>query len=244
MTPQHLWITPDWPAPPTVKALITTRLGGVSGGFYESMNLADHVNDAEQCVVANRTLLREVLPGEPAWLRQVHGTNVVVADEVTELVDADASYTRKPGVVCAVLTADCLPLLVCDRAGSHVAAIHAGWRGMSNAVIEQAIEAMAVPPSELLVYLGPAIGPESYEVGEDVLEAFLSDDDETATAFMPRENGKWLANLYELAKFRLWRMGIEAIYGGDYCTMKDLRFYSYRRHHITGRMASLIWLDR
>ena len=244
MTPQHLWITPDWPAPPTVKALITTRLGGVSGGFYESMNLADHVNDAEQCVVVNRTLLREVLPGEPAWLRQVHGTNVVVADEVTELVDADASYTRKPGVVCAVLTADCLPLLVCDRAGSHVAAIHAGWRGMSNAVIEQAIEAMAVPPSELLVYLGPAIGPESYEVGEDVLEAFLSDDDETATAFMPRENGKWLANLYELAKFRLWRMGIEAIYGGDYCTMKDLRFYSYRRHHITGRMASLIWLDR
>ena len=244
MTPQHLWITPDWPAPPTVKALITTRLGGVSGGFYESMNLADHVNDAEQCVVANRTLLREVLPGEPAWLRQVHGTNVVVADEITDPVNADASYTRKPGVVCAVLTADCLPLLVCDRAGSHVAAIHAGWRGMSNAVIEQAIEAMAVPPSELLVYLGPAIGPESYEVGEDVVEAFLSDDDETATAFMPRENGKWLANLYELAKFRLWRMGIEAIYGGDYCTMKDLRFYSYRRHHITGRMASLIWLDR
>lgn len=244
MTPQELFITPDWPAPPRVKALITTRLGGVSGGFYESMNLADHVNDAEECVVANRTLLREFLPGEPAWLHQVHGTNVVAADDVTDPVDADASYTRKSGVVCAVLTADCLPLLVCDRAGSHVAAIHAGWRGMSNAVIEHAIEAMAVPPSELMVYLGPAIGPGRYEVGKDVLEAFLSDGDETATAFMPRANGKWLANLYELAKIRLWRMGIEAIYGGDFCTMTDPRFYSYRRHHVTGRMASLIWLDR
>ena len=239
-----MWITPNWPAPSRVKSLITTRVGGMSGGFYESMNLADHVNDAEECVVANRTLLREFLPGEPAWLRQVHGVNTVLADDVDDPVEADASYTRKPGVVCAVLSADCLPLLLCDRTGTHVAAIHAGWRGMSNGVIEQAIEVMAVPPSELMVYLGPAIGPKNYEVGKDVLDAFLDDDPLTTTAFMPRANGKWSANLYELAKFRLWRLGVEAIYGGDYCTLQDERFYSYRRHHVTGRMASLIWLER
>lgn len=238
------WIVPDWPAPPRVKAFVTTRLGGVSRAPYDSFNLGDHVGDALGDVASNRALLSVYLPAAPVWLRQVHGTHVVVAENVESGVEADAAHTAKPGLVCAILTADCLPVLICDRNGTQVAAVHAGWRGLSQSVIERAIAAMRVPPPELLVYLGPAIGPSHYEVGDDVRDQFINDDENAVTAFMPKSNGKWLANLYELAQLRLRRLGVEEIYGGNYCTFDDReQFFSYRRDGQTGRMAALIWLD-
>ena len=238
------WIVPDWPAPARVKAFITTRRGGVSSGPFQSLNLGDHVGDVPGDVAANRALLSVYLPAAPLWLRQVHGTNVVAADAVASDVEADAAHTATQGIVCAILTADCLPVLICDRNGSQVAAVHAGWRGLSQSVIERTIEAMRVPTEALLVFLGPAIGPTRYEVGDDVRDAFIHDDENAVTAFLPKANGKWLANLYELAQLRLRRLGVEAIYGGDCCTFDDAeRFFSYRRDGQTGRMAALIWLE-
>ena len=238
------WIAPDWPAPARVKAFITTRSGGASHPPFGGLNLGDHVGDVPGSVAANRALLSLYLPAEPLWLRQVHGTNVVDADAVASGVEADAAHTATQGIVCAILTADCLPVLICDRNGSQVAAVHAGWRGLSQSVIEHMIDAMRVPTEELLVFLGPAIGPTRYEVGDDVRDAFIHDDENAVTAFLPRANGKWLANLYELAQLRLRRLGVEAIYGGDCCTFDDAeRFFSYRRDGQTGRMAALIWLD-
>ena len=238
------WIVPDWPAPARVKAFITTRSGGVSRAPFDGLNLGDHVGDVPGDVAANRALLSGYLPAAPLWLRQVHGTNVVAAEGVDSGVEADAAHTATPGIVCAILTADCLPLLICDRNGTQVAAVHAGWRGLNQSVIERTIEAMRVPPPELLVFLGPAIGPTRYEVGDDVRDVFVSDDENAVTAFLPNANGKWLANLYELAQLRLRRLGVEAIYGGDCCTFSDTeRFFSYRRDGQTGRMAALIWLE-
>ncbi len=238
------WIVPDWPAPPWVKAFVTTRDGGVSRAPFAGLNLGDHVGDAPGDVASNRALLKVYLPSDPVWLRQVHGTHVVAADAVNCGVEADASFTEKNGVVCAILTADCLPVLICDRNGSKVAAVHAGWRGLSQSVIENTVAAMRVPPPELVVYLGPAIGPSHYEVGNDVRDVFIDDDYNAITAFMPTTDGKWLANLYELAQLRLRRMGVEEIYGDDYCTYRDAeQFYSFRRDGQTGRMAALIWLD-
>lgn len=238
------WIVPDWPAPARVKAFFTTRSGGVSSGPFQSLNLGDHVGDRPEDVAANRALLSVFLPSTPVWLRQVHGTNVVAAESAEIGVEADAAHTATPGVVCAILTADCLPVLICDRNGSQVAAVHAGWRGLSQSVIERTIAAMRVPPPELLVFLGPAIGPTHYEVGDDVRDVFVNDDESALTAFLPSANGKWLANLYELAQLRLRRLGIEEIYGGDCCTFNDTeRFFSFRRDGQTGRMAALIWLD-
>jgi polyphenol oxidase len=238
------WIVPDWPAPATVRALITTRGGGVSQGAYATLNLADHVGDVPDQVAANRAQLRRYLPAEPVWLRQVHGCGVVAAHSAVAGVEADAAYTSKARTVCAILSADCLPVLICDRAGRQVAAVHAGWRGLSQSVIEHTIAAMRVPPPEVLAYLGPAIGPARYEVGDDVRDIFMSDDENAFTAFLPTVNGKWLANLYELAQLRLRRLGVDAIFGGKYCTYNDAeRFFSYRRDGNTGRMAALIWLD-
>jgi polyphenol oxidase len=238
------WFVPDWPVPDRVKSLITTRAGGVSRGSFDSFNLGDHVGDTPEDVAANRAILRRHLPDEPVWLRQVHGADVVQADAVTGAIEADAAQTAKPGTVCAIMTADCLPILICDRAGRQVAAAHAGWRGLSRGVIEGTIAAMQVPPPELLVFLGPAIGPAHYEVGDDVRDVFIEDDELAFTAFLPTPNGKWMANLYELAQLRLRRLGVEGIYGGDYCTFEDAQnFYSYRRDGKTGRMAALIWLD-
>ena len=178
------------------------------------------------------------------WLRQVHGTNVVAADAVEAGVDADGAYSANAGTICAILTADCLPVLICDRNGSIVGAAHAGWRGLSQSIVEKTIAAMRVPPPELLVFLGPAIGPAHYEVGDDVRNVFIRDDENAVTAFLPTVNGKWLANLYELAQLRLRRIGVEEIYGGDFCTFADSeQFFSFRRDGQTGRMASLIWLD-
>lgn len=239
------WIVPDWPAPASVKALITTRHGGVSRGAYAGLNLGDHVGDSPEYVAANRALLQRQLSVTPRWLKQVHGVEVADAGVVDDGFEADAAHARSTYVACAVLTADCLPLLVCDRAGTHVAAIHAGWRGLNLGVIEATVAAMGERTADLLVYLGPAIGPNRYEISNDVRDAFITQDVRTASAFIATPNGKWLANLYQLARQRLHTLGVEQIFGGDLCTASDAaRFYSYRRDGVTGRTASLIWLDR
>ena len=244
----HAWIVPDWPAPPGVRALITTRAGGVSRGAYAGLNLGLRSGDDIEDVVRNRASLRQWLPAEPLWLRQVHGTTVVEADTAEGNPEADAALARRPGRVCAALTADCLPLLLCDREGTIVAAVHAGWRGLCSGVIEHTLRAMDRPPQALLAYLGPAIGPEAYEVGAEVRAAFIAadrgGDPESEAAFAPGRPGKFHADLYALARRRLARSGVAGIYGGGYCTYTQReRFYSYRRDGATGRMASLIWME-
>ena len=238
------WITPVWPAPANVRALCTTRYGGVSAGAYASLNLGDHVDDDPLAVAHNRALLREHLPADPLWLKQVHTTTVAAADCACGTPEADAAIARQPHKICAVLTADCLPVLLCDHAGIVVGAAHAGWRGLAAGVIESTIAAMDADPATLLAWLGPAIGPSAFEVGDEVREIFLAYDGAAASAFTPHAPGKWLADIYRLARLRLAHSGITQIYGGDFCTFHDReRFFSYRRDGTTGRMASLIWLN-
>ena len=242
-TPEPIY--PDWPAPANVRALTTTRVGGFSHGRYASFNLGDHVGDDPDAVARNRALLREALklPLAPLWLKQVHGTNVVDAASAHISVTADGAWTARPGVVCAVLTADCLPVFLCDRQGTKVALLHAGWRGLAAGVIEAGVRALATPGAELLAWLGPAIGPDSYEVGDDVRDAFLDDDPGAAEAFRPAGAGRWRADMYVLARRQLRQRGVCAVYGGDRCTRREHgTFYSFRRDGVTGRMASLIWL--
>ncbi len=225
--------------------MTTTRRGGVSLPPYDSFNLGDHVGDDPAAVTENRRRLSTelALPSAPRWLSQVHGTCSANAVTVKDGCEADASYTDQPGVVCAVLTADCLPLLCCDRKGRRVAAVHAGWRGLLGGVIEQTLAAMGTD-KDLLVWLGPAIGPQAFEVGGEVRDAFLADAPEAGTAFVPVSEGKWRADIYALARQRLRRVGVDAVYGGEHCTFSEPgRFYSYRRDGVTGRMASLIWLE-
>jgi YfiH family protein len=239
-------LIPDWPAPANVKALITTRQGGFSRPPYDSFNLARHVGDEAATVERNRALLRETcgLPAEPFWLRQVHGCEVADGAGDRPGCEADAVFTRQPGQVCAVLTADCLPLLMADRAGRVVSAVHAGWRGLAAGVVESAIVRMATPPEELLVWLGPAIGPAAFEVGDEVRQAFVDRQAEDQRAFVRNRRGRWQADIYRLAKSRLQRLGVTCVGGGDHCTWTESPlFYSYRREGVTGRMASLIWLE-
>jgi YfiH family protein len=236
------WIVPDWPAPANVKAFITTRAGGVSTGPYAGLNLGLRTADDPLAVEANRQRLRAALPGEPKWLRQVHGIDVVDADALSDIPEADAAVARAPRTVCAVLVADCIPVLLADRAGAAVAVAHAGWRGLARGVLERTIERLARPPEELLAYLGPGIGPGAFEVGPDVRDAFLAGDAGAEVAFAPRSPGKWMADLFLLARRRLARCGVGHVYGGRWCTHSDSRrFYSYRRDGPTGRMAALIW---
>ena len=243
------WIIPDWPAPSWVHAITTTRQGGVSQANYATLNLGEHVDDHPQDVAINRQQLRAALdlPAEPLWLRQVHGRNIVLAEQATPGVTADGAQSRSPGQICAVLTADCLPVLLCDRAGTRVSAVHAGWRGLADGVIEAAIEALEVPGSSLLAWLGPAIGPHAFEVGSEVRAAFIAHDASAASAFQPQGEGwgeRWYANLYQLARQRLAAQGITEVYGGEYCSYTDsARFYSYRRDGRTGRMATMIWMS-
>lgn len=238
-------IRPDWPAPANVLALTTLRAGGVSAGAYAAFNLGDHVGDAPAAVAANRAVLQTAfaLPRAPAWLQQAHGTRVVNAAEVFAPIAADGSFATVPGPVCAVLTADCLPVLLCTRAGDAVAALHAGWRGLVDGVIEAGVRALARPGELLLAWLGPAIGPQRFEVGSEVRAQFCAHDAVAAAAFAPAGDGKWRADIYLLARQRLAAAGVTAVYGGGNCTVNDpQRFYSYRRDGVTGRMASLIWL--
>lgn len=238
------FLLPDWPAPARVRALQTKRGGGVSPAPWDSFNLGDHVGDEPARVAANRALLRARLPAEPVWLTQVHGTLAVDAAQVSGKVEADAVFADQADRVCAVMTADCLPVLFCDREARVVAAAHAGWRGLLAGVLENTWAAMAVPPADVLVWLGPAIGPENFEVGDEVRTAFVAHDAAAAAEFVPRIPGKWLADLSGLARRRLRAMGIEAVYGGGLCTVAERQdYFSYRRDGVTGRMASLIWLD-
>lgn len=237
-------LQPDWPAPSGVCGLMTLREGGVSGPPWASFNLGDHVGDDPAHVAENRARLRLQLPADPDWLKQIHGATAVAAG--SDLVEADAVFTRQAGRVCAVLTADCLPVLFCDRAGSVVAAAHAGWRGLADGVLEATVAAMQVPPGEVLAWMGAAIGPQAFEVGDEVRQVFVAQHAGAVAAFVPhpsRAPGKWLADIYRLARIRLEHAGVHAIYGGGRCTFNEAEnFYSYRRDGVTGRMASLIWL--
>lgn len=238
------WIKPDWPLPPGVHAAVTLRDGGVSQGSYASLNPASHVQDDPEHVARNRQLIRDMLelPAEPIWLQQVHGVDVVKADQVGEsLPQADASFTDQADTVCVVLTADCLPVLFCADGGEKIAAAHAGWRGLQAGIIEQTLLAMAC--NEVTVWLGPAIGPEQFEVGDEVRQAFLDNSAVHASAFKRNDTGKWLADIYQLARQQLAALGIDQVHGGGLCTVAEpQRFYSYRRDGaVTGRMASLIW---
>lgn len=236
------YIHPDWPAPANIRTLVTTRAGGVSRPPFDGFNLADHVGDDPEAVAANRALLRQHCPDEPKWLNQVHGVTVARADDLAGPLGADASVAFQADVVCAVLTADCLPVLMCDRQGHVVAAAHAGWRGLAGGVLEATVSAMHCAPGDLLAWLGPAIGPQAFEVGADVRETFVADIPASALAFVPSAPGKWLADIYQLARLSLARAGVIAVYGGGFCTYSDRqRFFSYRRDGTTGRMASLIW---
>jgi YfiH family protein len=238
------WLIPDWPAPAGVKACVTTRAGGVSLAPFDSLNLGDHVDDNPEAVAENRRRLTGRFSIKPAWLKQVHGIDVVEADP-SVVATADASWTATPGIACSAMTADCLPALFCDRAGTRVAAAHAGWRGLAAGVLEATLESLKTAPEEVLVWLGPAIGPQAFEVGPEVREAFVRQLPQTEQAFVPSHNpGKFMADIYKLARLRLAACGITAVYGGDFCTVSDPRFYSYRRSPRTGRFASLIWLER
>lgn len=237
------WIVPDWPAPANVHALITTRSGGISEGPYRSLNLGTRVGDTAAAVEENRRRVCARLPAEPRWLDQVHGSRAVAADTVDSPVAADAAFTSTPDVVCAIMVADCLPILLCDSAGESVAAAHAGWRGLAGGVVESTITSLDVAPSHLMAYLGPAIGPRAFEVGSEVREAFVAADPAAHAAFAAHTPGKWLADLYLLARQRLARAGIEKISGGGLCTYSQpARFFSHRRDRISGRMAAFIWL--
>lgn len=244
---KHSWIAAQWPAPANVKAGITTRLGGVSQPPFDSLNLATHVDDQQSDVLANRKLLKDYLelPEEPHWLNQVHGCRVSM-DSSTES-EADACMTQTTGRVCAVMTADCLPVLITDKQGSCVAAVHAGWKGLEQQVIARAIEIMPAKVSDLLVWLGPAIGPQAFEVGEEVRDLFLEQGRSFANAFVTGDGaaeGKWLMDIYNVASQQLTELNVSGVYGGGFCTYQDTeRFYSFRRDKITGRMASLIWMS-
>lgn len=252
MPPDHF--AADWPAPPFVRTLLTTRSGGVSASPYDSFNLGDHVGDDPAAVHANRARLAHALPAAPRWLRQVHGVRVVDADDARRwaaaIPEADAAVARASRTVCAVLVADCLPVLLCSNAAPVVAVAHAGWRGLSGGVLEATIAAMNVPRASVLAYLGPAIGARAFEVGADVLDAFDAQrDTEARRCFVTApaaEDGapKWLGDLFALARLRLRRLGVASVHGGTDCTVSQpARFFSHRRDRVSGRQAALIWMD-
>ena len=226
-----------------MRALITTRHGGVSSGKFASLNLSMRVGDDPRCVARNRAILRACLPAEPAWVKQAHGTAVIDATRATPDAEADGVVTQSPGKVCAVMTADCLPVLLSDRAGKSVGIAHAGWRGLAGGIVENVVQAMGVPSRDIIAYIGPGIGARRYEVGEDVRRAFVDTDPAAAKSFAPRQDGKYLADLYGLARQRLAAAGVAGIHGGGFCTASEERFFSFRRDQTTGRMASLIWLE-
>ena len=240
------WITPDWPAPARVRAFVTTRHGGVSVGEYASLNLGTRGGDDPRSVASNRLVVRGHLPSMPRWMAQVHGTAVCDLDALGDLdvATADAAVTGKPGTVGVVLTADCMPLFVTDRGGTRVGVAHAGWRGMAAGVIENAVSSLGVDPREVVAWMGPTIGPTAFEVGPEVREAFVAADPGAHVAFVPRVAGKFMADLYGLARQRLARAGVREVHGGGFCTYRETRrFFSYRRVPESGRMGAFIWME-
>jgi YfiH family protein len=246
------WIEPDWAAPCGVRALSTLRTGGASGAPYASLNLGDHVGDVAAAVAENRRRLagQAGLPAEPVWLSQVHGISVADLDAGDDsgparpVGPADAAFSRQPGRVCAILTADCLPVLLAADTGGLVAAAHAGWRGLAAGVIEATVHALKVPPAKLMAWLGPAIGPRHFEVGAEVREALLIGDPGAASTFVANDCGRYMADLGALARRRLAALGVARIYGGWECTFAvPDRYFSHRRDGVTGRQATLIWLE-
>jgi hypothetical protein len=245
------FIVPEWPASARIRAVFTLRTGGVSRTPFDTFNIGARVGDDPHAVAQNRAGLRASLelPAEPAWLEQVHGTQVVDLDRHTALdsqspARGDAAVSRSPGRVCAIQVADCMPVLFAAQDGSRVGAAHAGWRGLAAGVLEATVRAMSTPPAKLLAWMGPAIGQAHFEVGADVRAAFRAADPEAATAFMANDRGRWQCDLYALARGRLAALGIASIHGGDWCTFSDAgRFFSYRRDGRCGRMAALIWRD-
>ncbi len=244
------FIIPDWPAPANVHSLQTTRNGGVSTRLFASLNLGNHVQDDPLHVAHNRQLLSQFVPSEPVWLNQVHGVEVVDAAIADCIPSADASFTTRHNTVCVTMTADCLPILLCDTAGTVVASIHAGWRSLCDGVIEATIAKIltstTVKAVDLMAWLGPAIGPTAFEVGSEVRAQFIAKDAQAESAFQPKGNEKWLGNIYSVATQRLNNLGVNQIYGGQqeqFCTVSDsARFFSFRRDNVTGRMATMIWL--
>jgi YfiH family protein len=237
------FIKPDWPAPANVRAFSTKRNAGFRKAPWNSLNLGENCGDDKQDVMINRQLLEALLPSKPKWLNQVHGIQVVNLDNSEVVNEADASVTATAGQVCAILTADCLPVLFCNRAGTKVAAAHAGWRGLANGVLEATVAAMDCQAHDLLAWLGPAIGPKAFEVGQDVFDAFTRAHNENTNAFEPYHD-RWLADLYALARLTLARLGVKNVSGGQYCTYTQQdQFFSYRRDGETGRMASVIWFS-
>lgn len=241
-------VVPDWPAPARVHAVATTRGGGVSSGVYRSLNLGDHVGDDPDAVAENRRRLAAALglPSGRRWLRQVHGNVVADAATAASGPEADAMIAATAGTACVVLTADCLPVLFCDAAGSRIAAAHAGWRGLAAGVLEATVAALVasgVRAGDLLAWIGPAIGASAYEVGDDVRAAFLASDPRAATGFTPNARGRWQLDLPRLARQRLAAAGVRQVHGGNLCTHADpQRFFSHRRDGNCGRQASLVWL--
>lgn len=241
-------LTPHWPVPLAVHAAFTLRAGGASDAPFDSLNVATHVGDSPPAVLENRRRLRERLrlPAEPAWLEQVHGSRVadLDADEGAGIgpAAADAGFTRRTGTVCVVQVADCLPVLLAARDGGAVAAAHAGWRGLAAGVLEAAVTALGVAPGALSAWLGPCIGFEHFEVGEEVRSAFLAQDEAAASAFVANARGRWQCDLAALARRRLAILGVTSVFGSGSCTYADRRFFSYRRDGKCGRMAALIWL--
>jgi len=241
------WLTPNWDAPKNIKAIMTTRQGGFSQAPFDSMNLGDHVDDDLATVTKNRARLKQklCLPNEPLWLTQVHGVTIANADQQYNAnVEADAAVAHKVGSVCAVMTADCLPVLFCNSQGTAIAAVHAGWRGLQAGILEHTAKSLNCPTEEIMAWFGAAIGAAHFEVGSEVRDAFISAQAKAHNAFVPSTNkDKWFADIYLLARLRLEAIGVKNISGGEYCSYADeRRFYSYRREAKTGRMVSLIWM--
>ena len=249
MTPAEIpaeWIEPDWAAPGNVRAFVTTRAGGVSKGEYAAMNLGLHSGDERANVERNREIVRTHLPSAPRWMAQVHGIAVCDLDRLgpDDGPRADAAVTGEPKRVAVVLTADCMPLFLCDARGTRVGVAHAGWRGMAAGVIESTVRALGVPAQEVLAWMGPAIGPAAFEVGPEVRAAFMEVEARAGNAFVPHGDGKYLADLYALARQRLERAGVRSVFGGGFCTWRETtRLFSYRRVQASGRMGAFIWME-
>jgi purine-nucleoside/S-methyl-5'-thioadenosine phosphorylase / adenosine deaminase len=238
-------IIPNWPAPNNIKAVSTTRHSGFSLAPYAQLNLGSHVGDDPQLVDQNREYITQSanLPEEPRWLEQIHGTTIINSQHWQQDIKADAIFSLQVSHVCAVMTADCLPILLCNQQGNIVAAIHAGWRGLAAGIIEKIIQTFSCDPSEIMVWLGPAIGPTQFEVGPEVYDLFVANDPTSSEAFKIKDPQHYLADIYLLARQRLQKNNVHKVFGGDFCTVSEKeRFFSYRRDGITGRMASMIWI--